>query len=56
MYRKAKSYQDVLECYYQFSKNQCVIIETLLENLKLSFNDDHLKEELHVMLKDAFTF
>jgi hypothetical protein len=56
MYKKAKSYEDVLECYYQFSKNQCTIIETLLENLRLSLNEDHLKEELHVMLKDAFTF
>jgi predicted transcriptional regulator len=56
MYKKSKSYQDVLECYYQFSKNQCIVIETLLENLKLSLNDDHLKDELHVMLRDAFTF
>jgi predicted transcriptional regulator len=56
MYRKAKSSGDVLECYYQFSKNQCTIIETLLENLKLSLNEDHLKEDLHSMLKDAFTF
>jgi len=56
MYKKTKSYEDVLECYYQFSKNQCVIIETLLENLRLTLNKDNLKEELHVMLKDAFTF
>jgi hypothetical protein len=56
MYKKAKSYEDVLECYYQFSKNQCTIIETLLANLKLSLNEDHLKEDLHIMLKDAFTF
>lgn len=56
MYKKAKSYEDVLECYYQFSKNQCTVIETLLETLRLSLDQDHLKEELHVMLKDAFTF
>jgi len=56
MYKKAKSHEDVLECYYQFSKNQCTIIETLLSNLKLSLNEDHLKEDLHLMLKDAFTF
>ena len=56
MYKKAKSYDDVLECYYQFSKNQCIIIETLLENLKLSLNENHLKEDLHLMLRDAFTF
>jgi len=56
MYKHAKSYEDVLECYYQFSKNQCTIIETLLENLKITMNDDHLKEEMHAMLKEAFTF
>lgn len=56
MYRGARSYEDILECYYQFSKNQCTAIETLLENLRMSLNRDHLKEELHVMLKDAFTF
>ncbi len=56
MYKRAKSYEDVLECYYQFSKNQCTIIETLLENLKISMNENHLKDELHVMLREAFTF
>jgi hypothetical protein len=56
MYKKAKSYDDVLECYYQFSKNQCIIIETLLENLKLGLNENHLKEDLHLMLREAFTF
>jgi len=56
MYRRAKSYEDVLECYYQFSKNQCAIIETLLENLKMTTNSDHLKEDVHAMLREAFTF
>jgi hypothetical protein len=56
MYKRAKSYEDVLECYYQFSKNQCTIIETLLENLKISQNTDNLKDDLHAMLKEAFTF
>lgn len=56
MYRQAKSYNDVLECYYQFSKNQCTVIETLLENLKIAMNEDHLKEELQIMLREAFTF
>jgi len=56
MYKRAKSYEDVLECYYQFSKNQCTIIETLLENLKMSMNTDNLKDDLRAMLKEAFTF
>lgn len=55
-YKNTKSYDDVLECFYQFSKNQCIIIETLLENLKLGLNENHLKEDLQLMLRDAFTF
>ena len=56
MYKRAKSYDAVLECYYQFAKNQCTIIETLLENLRISMNDDNLKDDMHALLRDAFTF
>jgi hypothetical protein len=56
MYKKAKTYEDVLGCYYQFSKNQCTVIETLLENLKLTLEDYSLKEDLQLMLKSGFTF
>lgn len=55
-YRNAKTYKDVLGCYYQFSKNQCTIIETLLENLELTLEDYAIKEDLQVMLKNGFTF
>lgn len=55
-YKSAKSHEDILECYYQFSKNQCTAIETLLENLSLVKNKDQLRDDLRVMLKDAFTF
>lgn len=55
-YKAAKSYEDILECYYQFSKNQCTVIETLLENLRLVKKDPYLKEDLRMMLRDAFTF
>ena len=56
MYKKAKTYEDVLGCYYQFSKNQCTVIETLLENLKLTLEDYNVKEDLQLMLKNGFTF
>ena len=55
-YERSSSYEAVLECYYQFSKNQCVIIETLLENLKFTLDKDNTKQELISMLKDGFTF
>lgn len=55
-YNLARTQEDVLECYYQFSKNQCVVIETLLENLRMVRNRNLLKDDLRMMLKDAFTF
>lgn len=55
-YKNAKTYEDVLGCYYQFSKNQCIIIETLLENLKLTLDDYNAKEDLQIMLRNGFTF
>ena len=55
-YDHSNSYEEVLECYYQFAKNQCVVIETLLENLRFTLDKDNTKEELATMLKDGFTF
>ncbi len=50
------TYEDVLECYYQFAKNQCVVIETLLETLKFTLDKDGTRKELSMMLRDGFTF
>ena len=55
-YERSNPYEDVLECYYQFAKNQCIIIETLLENLKFTLDKDNTRKELATMLKDGFTF
>lgn len=55
-YKKSNTAEDVLECYYQFAKNQCTVIETLLENLKFTLDKDNTRKELAVMLKDGFTF
>lgn len=56
LYERSTSYDEVLECYYQFAKNQCVLIETLLENLNFTLDKDNTKKELAMMLKDGFTF
>ena len=55
-YEHSNTFEEVLECYYQFSKNQCTIVETLLENLKFTLDKDNTRSELAMMLKDAFTF
>jgi len=55
-YQMVHTYEDVLECYYQFAKNQCVVIETLLETLKFTLDKDGTRKELSMMLRDGFTF
>jgi hypothetical protein len=55
-YNRANTFEEVLESYYQFSKNQCVIIDTLLETLKMTLDKDHTREDLAMMLKESFTF
>ena len=55
-YRRSNSFEEVLECYYQYSKNQCTIVETLLANLRFTLDKDNTREELATMLKDGFTF
>ena len=55
-YQNATTFESVLECYFQFSKNQCTVIETLLQNLKFTLDKDDTRKELAVMLKDGFTF
>ncbi len=55
-YDHSNTFEEVLECYYQFSKNQCTIVQTLLENLKFTLDNDNTRSELAMMLRDAFTF
>lgn len=55
-YHNSHAVEDVLECYYQFAKNQCTVIETLLQNLQFTLDKDNTRKELAVMLKDGFTF
>ncbi|NIU02656.1 MAG: hypothetical protein GWN01_17695, partial [Nitrosopumilaceae archaeon] len=50
------TYESALECYYQFSKDQCVLVDSLLQTLQFTLDKDNTKEELATMLKDAFTF
>lgn len=55
-YYNAKTYQEKLDCYYQFSKNQCLATEVLVRNLNSLSSDEELKESLGTILKESFTF
>lgn len=55
-YNRANTFEEALESYYQFSKNQCVIVDTLLETLKFTLDKDHTREDLAIMMKESFTF
>ena len=55
-YYNAKSYQEKLDCYYQFSKNQCLATEVLMRDLYSLSSDEEIKDNLGSMLKEGFTF
>jgi hypothetical protein len=55
-FHSAKTYQERLECYYQFSKNQCLATEVLIRDLDSVSSDLDIKENLSSLLKEGFTF
>lgn len=55
-FHKSKTYQERLECYYQFSKNQCLATEVLIRDLNSVLGDDEIKENLATVVKESFTF
>ena len=55
-FHNSKTYQERLECYYQFSKNQCLAAEVLIGDLDSISSDLDIKENLSSMLKESFTF
>ncbi len=55
-YYNAKTYQEKLDCYYQFSKNQCLATEVLIRDLDSLSSEEEIKDNLGNMLKEGFTF
>jgi hypothetical protein len=55
-YYNAKTYEEKLDCYYQYSKNQCLSTEVLLRDLDALSSDDEIKENLDALVKESFTF
>jgi hypothetical protein len=55
-YYSAKTYEEKLDCYYQYSKNQCLATEVLVRDLGSLSSDDEVKENLDTLVKESFTF
>jgi hypothetical protein len=55
-YYSAKSYEEKLDCYYQYSKNQCLATEVLIRDLGSLSSDYDIKENLDALVKESFTF
>ncbi|MFZ0184334.1 MAG: hypothetical protein WBV92_05285 [Nitrosotalea sp.] len=55
-YYSAKTYEEKLDCYYQYSKNQCLATEVLIRDLNSLSSDDEIKENLDALVKESFTF
>lgn len=55
-FHKSKTYQNQLECYYQFTKNQCLATEVLIRDLDSILDEDEIKSNLSAILKEGFTF
>ncbi|MGI0066237.1 MAG: hypothetical protein ACREA5_00140 [Nitrosotalea sp.] len=55
-YYSAKTYEEKLDCYYQYSKNQCLATEVLVRDLGSLASDDEIKENLDALVKESFTF
>jgi predicted metalloprotease len=55
-YYSAKTYEEKLDCYHQYSKNQCLATEVLIRDLGSLSCDDEIKENLDALVKESFTF
>ncbi|TRZ79065.1 MAG: hypothetical protein D4R90_04680 [Nitrosopumilales archaeon] len=55
-YYNARTYEEKLDCYYQYSKNQCLATEVLVRDLGSLSSDDEIKENLDTLVKESFTF
>lgn len=56
VYYGSKTYQEKLDCYYQFSKNQCLATEVLIRELNSMSSDEEIRDNLQSILKEGFTF
>ena len=53
---KCNSFDMAFDGYYQYAKNKCALIDSLLDNLNFTLNYDPLRNDLSLMMKEGLTF
>lgn len=53
-FRASNSFERAFDSYYQYSKNKCLLTDTLLKNLRFSI--ENVREDINIMMREAFTF
>src|SRR3972149_1320441 len=53
---KCNSFDMAFDSYYQYAKNKCALIDSLLDNLNFALSYDPLRNDLSLMMKDGLTF
>jgi hypothetical protein len=53
---KCNSFDMAFEKYYQYAKNKCTLIDSLLSNLNFALSYDPLRHDLSILMKDGMTF
>lgn len=54
--KQCNQIDDAFESYYHYEKNKCVLVDSLLDSLKISLKFDQVKEEIREMMYEGFTF
>lgn len=55
-FSKYTSFDLAFERYYQYAKNKCALIDSLLDNLNFALRYDPIRNDLSLMMKDGLTF
>ena len=55
-FEKCNSFDMAFDRYYQYAKNKCALIDSLLSNLNFALNYDPLRSDLALMMKEGLTF
>jgi hypothetical protein len=55
-FEKCNSFDMAFDGYYQYAKNKCALIDSLLENLNFALSYDPLRNDLSIMMKEGMTF
>jgi hypothetical protein len=55
-FAKCNSFDMAFDRYYQYAKNKCTLMDSLLDNLNFALGYDPLRNDLSSMIKEGLTF